>query len=55
METLKLRVLRALDWARTHKATVVAVATAAVSVAQHIWPEFPAADVLAKLTSLLGM
>lgn len=46
MATAKLTVLRALDWARTHKALVVAVLTAAVSVAQHVWPGFPAADVL---------
>lgn len=55
MDALKLRVLRALDWARTHKALVGAWITAGVSLAQHVWPEFPAADVAEWVASLLGM
>lgn len=55
METLKLRALRALDWARTHKVLVFAWLTAATSTAQHVWPEFPAADVAEWAKSLLGM
>jgi len=55
MESLKLRVLRALDWARTHKALVFGWASAALSIAQHVWPEFPAADVAEYVKSLLGM